>query len=152
MLAKSVARSRRDTGAAISRATAAAISPQERRLQRICKRPFNFSYLCQSGDFSPDLSQEPENPRSHQIQPLTTDILGLSRDIAAFFRLSLNSQPRCQSSKSQKLKLAERGGFEPPVALIELQRISNPSLSTTQPPLQVLYLLPFRNIMVLTIA
>jgi hypothetical protein len=35
-------------------------------------------------------------------------------------------------------KLAERGGFEPPVALLELRRFSKPLLSTTQPPLRLL--------------
>jgi hypothetical protein len=33
-------------------------------------------------------------------------------------------------------KLAERGGFEPPVELLTLRRFSKPLLSTTQPPLQ----------------
>jgi hypothetical protein len=33
--------------------------------------------------------------------------------------------------------LAERGGFEPPVAFLTLRRFSKPLLSTTQPPLRV---------------
>jgi hypothetical protein len=33
-------------------------------------------------------------------------------------------------------KLAERGGFEPPVELLTLRRFSKPLLSTTQPPLR----------------
>ena len=32
--------------------------------------------------------------------------------------------------------MAERGGFEPPVALLALRRFSKPLLSTTQPPLR----------------
>ncbi len=35
-------------------------------------------------------------------------------------------------------KLAERGGFEPPVEFLTLRRFSKPLLSTTQPPLQAL--------------
>ena len=35
-----------------------------------------------------------------------------------------------------KLKLAERGGFEPPVEFLTLRRFSKPLLSTTQPPLR----------------
>src|SRR5437588_12056925 len=39
--------------------------------------------------------------------------------------------------------LAERGGFEPPVAFLTLRRFSKPLLSTTQPPLRLLILLDF---------
>jgi hypothetical protein len=35
-----------------------------------------------------------------------------------------------------KNKLAERGGFEPPVEFLTLRRFSKPLLSTTQPPLR----------------
>src|ERR1017187_4833453 len=35
-----------------------------------------------------------------------------------------------------RLRLAERGGFEPPVELLTLRRFSKPLLSTTQPPLR----------------
>jgi hypothetical protein len=35
-------------------------------------------------------------------------------------------------------KLAERGGFEPPVEFLTLRRFSKPLLSTTQPPLRFL--------------
>jgi len=39
-------------------------------------------------------------------------------------------------TQSQKIDLAERGGFEPPVDFKGLRRFSKPLLSTTQPPLQ----------------
>jgi hypothetical protein len=38
--------------------------------------------------------------------------------------------------KLLKNKLAERGGFEPPVEFLTLRRFSKPLLSTTQPPLR----------------
>jgi hypothetical protein len=52
--------------------------------------------------------------------------------------------PRCKTvhntpreGASMIPKLAERGGFEPPVELVTLRRFSKPLLSTTQPPLRL---------------
>ena len=44
------------------------------------------------------------------------------------------------------LKLAERGGFEPPVEFLTLRRFSKPLLSTTQPPLRGGQVRYFKNV------
>ena len=45
--------------------------------------------------------------------------------------------------------LAERGGFEPPVQLLTVQRFSKPPPSATRPPLRrvfsVVYYMPFNS-------
>ena len=38
---------------------------------------------------------------------------------------------------NQKIGIAERGGFEPPVQLLTVQRFSKPPPSATRPPLRV---------------
>ena len=40
-----------------------------------------------------------------------------------------------QHEKGENLELAERGGFEPPVRLLTVQRFSKPPPSATRPPL-----------------
>jgi hypothetical protein len=44
--------------------------------------------------------------------------------------------PRPKAALTAPLKMAERGGFEPPVDFKGLRRFSKPLLSTTQPPLR----------------
>ncbi len=48
-----------------------------------------------------------------------------------------NASHRRSVKRSETHSKAERGGFEPPLALNALDRISNPALSATQPSLQV---------------
>ncbi len=52
-----------------------------------------------------------------------------------YLRCTKRVLPRTAARKSENLKLAERGGFEPPVGLLTLQRFSKPPPSATRPPL-----------------
>ena len=45
--------------------------------------------------------------------------------------------PRCELEPEGRDKLAERGGFEPPVEVYPLRRFSKPLPSATRPPLRV---------------
>ena len=52
--------------------------------------------------------------------------------------LTTSLRPRGASKSLKGKNLAERGGFEPPVQLLTVQRFSKPPPSATRPPLRTL--------------